>query len=146
MGLHVDGTWLTPSPMQAVLSAGERPRGQSCCLAWMYIVLFCWQQPVKNIYCECHYVVLVCGQQRKARGGPEILCFALKVPPQLCFLSNRPLKEMRQTCVYVSQLFSETVFIEVFVPALLVDFILLLNVFKVLFPLLPSCFDFFFLL
>lgn len=40
MGLHVDGTWLTPSPMQAVLSAGERPRGQSCCLAWMYIVLF----------------------------------------------------------------------------------------------------------
>lgn len=62
----------------------------------------CWHWPARSIYCGYRCAALVCVQGTKTGGGREILCFALKAPPRLHFLSNRALEEMRWAYVYVS--------------------------------------------
>lgn len=106
----------------------------------------CWHWLARSIYCGYRRAALVCVQETKTGGGPEILCFALKVPPWLHFLSNRALGEMRWAYVYVSQLFSEMVFTGMFIPASLMNFYFATQCVQSNFPSSPFLFSPFFFL
>lgn len=78
--VQVDGTQLPPLPMQRMLGAKGQARRSVMLFGLDLYRTSCWHWPMRNIYCEYHCATLVCGQETKTGGGPEILCFALKVP------------------------------------------------------------------
>lgn len=96
------GTWCSaaPSPCRGFCVSGH---ARSVMVFGLNLYSSsCWHWPARIIYCGYHCAALVCVQWTKTGGGPEILCFAFKVPPRLHFLSNRALEEMRWAHVYVS--------------------------------------------